>query len=129
MKDDKRKTTRTDMERRIYIVREDEQYGGMIKNISLKNALLFFDNEVRLCRGERVAFAIPLAAEQDAEEFTIRGEADVKRIVSARSCAIEVAEIDVDSFSLLKRMLEYAFQDESVVRQDMVNLFKPFMEE
>lgn len=127
MSKERRKTTRADLHRRIYVYCGETEWIGSVRNISLRNVLVAFEKEPSFTVPAEVRFSIPLAA-PDAEAFTISGNAQAVRRVSPLEIAFEFTALSPESYGLLSKTLTYVFQDESVVEDDIIHLFRTFME-
>jgi hypothetical protein len=125
--EERRKTTRANLHRRIYVRCGETEWAGTVKNISLRNVLVAFEKELSFSVSAEVGFSIPLAA-PEAEAFTISGNARASRAISSREIAFEFTSLSPESYRLLSKTLTYVFQDESVVEDDIIHLFRTFTE-
>jgi hypothetical protein len=115
-----------EFKRGLVLVVRGKKFQCEIKNISLKNARIVLEKEHAFTLGTVIDFTIPLS--ESAKDSIICGTAKIIRIISKIEYAFEFISLDLNSFRHLATMLSFYVDNEKIIDNDIVKMFKSLME-
>ncbi len=121
--ENRRKFTRIDFDGKMQLRTVDgEEFSAHVDNICLKGVFIRLDTQAMIAIGSFVDFSLVIS---DSACVTIEGVAEIVWKNDKEGYGLIIREIDSDSFTHLKRLVEMNFKDAADhVENDLKNLIQ-----